>query len=45
MILDGKGRIAVGCDADFVLLDEEGTVLQTIVSGRTVYERKRSGCP
>ena len=45
MILDGKGRIAVGCAADFVLLDEEGTVLQTIVSGRTVYERKRSGCP
>jgi N-acetylglucosamine-6-phosphate deacetylase len=45
MILDGKGRIAVGCDADLVLLDEEGTVLQTIVSGRTVYERKRSGCP
>ena len=45
MILDGKGRIAVGCDADLVLLDEEGTVLQTIVSGRTVYERERCGCP
>jgi N-acetylglucosamine-6-phosphate deacetylase len=45
MILDGKGRIAVGCDADFVLLDEGGTVLQTIVSGRTVYERERNGCP
>jgi N-acetylglucosamine-6-phosphate deacetylase len=45
LTLDGKGRIAVGCDADFVLLDEEGTVLQTIVSGRTVYERERSGCP
>jgi N-acetylglucosamine-6-phosphate deacetylase len=45
LTLDGKGRIAAGCDADFVLLDEEGTVLQTIVSGRTVYERERSGCP
>ncbi len=43
--LDGKGRIAVGCDADFVLLDEEGTVLQTIVSGETVYEREGSGRP
>jgi N-acetylglucosamine-6-phosphate deacetylase len=45
MILDGKGKIAVGCDADFVLLDWEGTVLQTIVSGRTVYERKRANAP
>jgi N-acetylglucosamine-6-phosphate deacetylase len=43
--LDSKGRIAVGCDADFVLLDEEGTVLQTIVSGEMVYERERSGRP
>ncbi len=41
--LDSKGRIAVGCDADFVLLDQGGTVLQTIVSGETVYERERSG--
>jgi N-acetylglucosamine-6-phosphate deacetylase len=41
--LDSKGRIAVGCDADFVLLDEGGTVLQTIVSGERVYERERSG--
>ncbi len=41
--LHGKGRIAVGCDADFVLLDKEGTVLQTIVSGEMVYERERNG--
>jgi N-acetylglucosamine-6-phosphate deacetylase len=45
LILDGKGKIAVGCDADFVLLDGEGTVLQTIVSGEVVYERERGGCP
>jgi N-acetylglucosamine-6-phosphate deacetylase len=37
--LDGKGRIAVGCDADFVLLDAKGTVLETIVAGETVYEK------
>lgn len=43
--LNRQGRIAVGCDADFVLLDEEGIVLQTIVSGETVYERERSGRP
>ena len=36
--LDGKGKIAVGCDADFVLLDAEGTVLETIVAGETLYE-------
>ena len=41
--LDGKGKIAVGCDADLVLLDEEGTVLETIVSGERVYEREMSG--
>ncbi len=41
--LDGKGKIAVGCDADFVLLDEEGTVLETIVAGEMVYEREKSG--
>ena len=43
MRLESKGRIAVGCDADFVLLDEGGTVLQTIVSGEMVYEREGSG--
>jgi N-acetylglucosamine-6-phosphate deacetylase len=36
--LDGKGKIAVGCDADFVLLDAQGSVLETIVAGETVYE-------
>jgi N-acetylglucosamine-6-phosphate deacetylase len=41
--LDGKGKIAAGCDADFVLLDAEGTVLETIVAGETVYERGKSG--
>jgi len=41
--LDGKGKIAVGCDADLVLLDEEGTVLETIVSGERIYEREMSG--
>jgi N-acetylglucosamine-6-phosphate deacetylase len=41
--LDGKGKIAVGCDADFVLLDAEGTVLETIVAGETVYEWEKSG--
>ncbi|MCA1687751.1 MAG: amidohydrolase family protein, partial [Actinobacteria bacterium] len=40
--LDGKGKIAAGCDADFVLLDAEGTVLETIVAGETVYERGRT---
>jgi N-acetylglucosamine-6-phosphate deacetylase len=43
--LDGKGKIAVGCDADFVLLDSEGTVLETIVAGETVYERGKSAHP
>ena len=41
--LDGKGKIAVGCAADFVLLDAEGTVLETIVAGEMVYEREKSG--
>jgi N-acetylglucosamine-6-phosphate deacetylase len=41
--LDGKGKIAAGYDADFVLLDAEGTVLETIVAGETVYERGKSG--
>ena len=41
LTLDGKGRIAVGCDADFVLLDEEGTVLETTVAGEMVYERDK----
>src|ERR671911_1877418 len=43
--LDDKGRIAAGCDADFVLLDARGTVLETIVGGETVYGREESGRP
>lgn len=35
--LPHKGRIAPGCDADFVVLGEDLTVLRTIVGGRTVY--------
>jgi N-acetylglucosamine-6-phosphate deacetylase len=37
--LDGKGKVAAGCDADFVLLDAHGVVLETIVAGETIYER------
>ena len=35
--LKTKGRIAPGCDADFVVLGEDLSVLRTIVGGRTVY--------
>lgn len=35
--LPRKGRIAPGCDSDFVVLGEDLTVLRTIVGGRTVY--------
>ena len=35
--LPRKGRIAPGCDADFVVLGEDLAVLRTIVGGRTVY--------
>jgi N-acetylglucosamine-6-phosphate deacetylase len=43
--LEGKGRIAAGCDADFVLLDARGTVLETIVAGETVYGREKPAHP
>jgi N-acetylglucosamine-6-phosphate deacetylase len=43
--LEDKGRIAAGCDADFVLLDARGTVLETIVGGKTVYEREENEHP
>ena len=43
--LDDKGRIAAGCDADFVLLDARGTVLETIVGGKTVYDREEKEHP
>ena len=35
--LPRKGRIAPGCDADFVVLGGDLAVLRTIVGGRTVY--------
>jgi len=38
--LDRKGRIAPGCDADLVILDELLHVERTIVAGKSVYERK-----
>ena len=37
--LDRKGRIAPGCDADLVILDESGHVERTLVAGKSVYER------
>jgi N-acetylglucosamine-6-phosphate deacetylase len=43
--LEDKGRIAAGCDADFVLLDARGTVLETIVGGKTVYAREENEHP
>jgi N-acetylglucosamine-6-phosphate deacetylase len=43
--LEDKGRIAAGCDADFVLLDALGTVLETIVGGKTVYDREENEHP
>jgi N-acetylglucosamine-6-phosphate deacetylase len=43
--LEGKGRIAAGCDADFVLLDARGAVLETIVGGKTVYDREENERP
>ena len=43
--LEGKGKIAVGYDADFVLLDAQGTVIETTVAGETVYEYEEKGHP
>lgn len=37
--LRDKGRISTGCDADLTILDLDGTVLETIIAGRRVYER------
>jgi N-acetylglucosamine-6-phosphate deacetylase len=37
-----KGRIAAGCDADLVVLDEQLRVRQTWVGGRLVYESPSS---
>ena len=43
--LENMGRIAAGCDADFVRLDARGTVLETIVGGKTVYDREENEHP
>ena len=40
-IEDQKGEIAVGKDADIVLLDEDYTVSRTIVQGKTMYEKTK----
>ena len=34
-----KGRIRPGWDADLVVLDEDLTVIRTLVGGRTVFEK------
>lgn len=39
-----KGRIAVGCDADFVWMDEEMKVVRTYRGGQLVYARTDSSC-
>lgn len=36
-----RGRIAVGRRADFVVLDDEGTVLETWIGGRKVWEKNK----
>jgi N-acetylglucosamine-6-phosphate deacetylase len=38
-IEDRKGHIAVGADADLVVLDDSFEVLRTVVGGRTVFVR------
>jgi N-acetylglucosamine-6-phosphate deacetylase len=38
--LGRQGRIAPGCDADLVILDESLQVERTIIAGKSVYERK-----
>jgi len=37
--LSRKGRIAAGCDADLVVLDREGSVALTLVSGEVAFRR------
>ncbi|RAP75986.1 N-acetylglucosamine-6-phosphate deacetylase [Paenibacillus montanisoli] len=39
-LLDAKGTLEEGKDADFVLLDPELQVRQTVVRGKTVYRRE-----
>jgi N-acetylglucosamine-6-phosphate deacetylase len=38
--LERKGRIAAGCDADLVILDESLCVTHTLVGGRLAYQRR-----
>lgn len=38
--LERKGKISIGCDADFTLVDHEGIMRQTIVAGRVAYDRR-----
>jgi N-acetylglucosamine-6-phosphate deacetylase len=42
--LSSKGRLAVGCDADLVLLDDAGGVLATFREGRCVYRKETVPC-
>jgi N-acetylglucosamine-6-phosphate deacetylase len=37
--LEGKGRLAPGCDADLVLLSPDGQVHLTVVGGEVVYSQ------
>jgi N-acetylglucosamine-6-phosphate deacetylase len=41
--LSRKGRIAAGCDADLVVLDREGSVALTLVSGEVAFRRGGPG--
>jgi N-acetylglucosamine-6-phosphate deacetylase len=41
--LERKGRISIGCDADFTLVDQEGIVRKTIAAGRVVYDDRSRG--
>jgi N-acetylglucosamine-6-phosphate deacetylase len=38
--LERQGRLAPGCDADLVILDEALRVERTLVAGKTVYEKE-----